>query len=116
MKHYTKKIQNFLTLGVILSTSIFIMNSCIDCLQIVSGTVLDKQTMKPAHNVRVSVEDNDYNHYYTDESGNFEIRNITGGFLGCSTVSLIMKKDGYEQLLIEIKNGEYEIIYLIKEN
>ena len=88
-----------------------ILTSC-DCLQNVAGTVIDAQTDQPIQDAHVQKENKENDQADTDENGNFEIRSISGGLLGCPPMTVIVSKKGYETLTVEIKNGGDETIKL----
>lgn len=87
------------------------MTSC-DCLQNVSGTVVDNDTKQPIDSAYIQNSNKDYNYAYTDDKGNFEIVSISGGLLGCPPMTVTITKDGYETVRQEIKNAGYKTIYL----
>lgn len=87
--------------------------SC-DCIQNVAGTVIDAQTDQPIQDAHVQKENNVNDHAVTDERGNFEIRNISGGLFGCPPMMINVSKEGYESKTVEIYNAEHETIKLQK--
>lgn len=87
--------------------------SC-DCIQNVTGTVIDAQTDQPIQDAQVQKENNDIDQANTDKKGNFEIRSISGGLFGCPPMMINVSKEGYESKTVEIYNAEHETIKLQK--
>lgn len=87
-----------------------IVNSC-DCLQNVSGIVLDSETKKPIDSVFVKKISRD-NGEYTDKNGYFELMYTDGGLFKCPPMKIIINKKGYKQKVEEIENSESKIILI----
>jgi hypothetical protein len=88
--------------------------SCGDCLQKISGTVLDEQTKQPIDSVYIQEENKyDYN-CFTDPKGNFKLSRISGGLFRCPTMKVVISKTGYETFSLKIENGEHKTIKLRK--
>ena len=90
---------------------IFTLTSC-DCLQRVSGVVVDYQTNKPLDSVFVLNIQNSFHSSITDSMGNFHIENITGGLNNCSKMELKITRNGYKELNIVVKNESNNFIRL----
>lgn len=79
----------------------FTLASC-DCVQHVSGIVVDSQTKKPLNNVslgKLEREDttNSYSRrIYSDKNGRFDYHGISGGFRKCPDLELHFSKQGYK--------------------
>jgi len=86
---------------VIIIISLFIQ-SC-DCMQHVSGTIIDAKTKQPITEVTVNKKGNDNDNATTNGKGEFEISSISGGLFRCPPMKIIIKKEGYETL--EYKDG-----------
>ena len=100
-----------LLLTIIGMTTLF---SCGDCLQKVSGTVLDEQSKQPIDSVYIQEENNyDYNSF-TDQKGNFELSRISGGLFRCPPMKVVISKSGFETVSLKIENGEHKTIKLRK--
>jgi len=84
--------------------------SC-DCMQYVTGTVVDRETKKPITGVKVYKLDKESDNHLTTEMGKFEIRSISGGLFRCPPMKIVVEKDGYES--IEHKGGG--VIELVKK-
>lgn len=91
----------------------FYLASC-DCLQHVSGIILDKETGKPLQGVTVYNKNKDWMKITTDSTGHFELSAISGGFR-CPPVYLIIEKESYSTINTEIPSGGNEIIHLEKK-
>lgn len=85
--------------------------SC-DCMQIVSGTVIDGDTKKPLDSVLVYKENKNYDKSYTDTSGKFKIESISGGLFGCPGMTVVIERAGYEKQTMKIGCGDFETITL----
>jgi len=79
---------------VIIIISLFIQ-SC-DCIQQVSGTVIDAETRLPITEATVNKHGNDSDNATTNGKGEFEISSISGGLFRCPPMKIIIKKEGYE--------------------
>ncbi|WP_417356154.1 carboxypeptidase-like regulatory domain-containing protein [Flavobacterium sp.] len=88
--------------------------SC-DCYQIVSGTVIDKETKEPLNDVVVYNKNKPYNKKQTDSLGKFELSGISGGMFGCPPMKVIIERAGYTPGEVEISSGEEETIELEKK-
>lgn len=85
-----------------------------DCMQHVSGTVVDKETGQPIDSVYIDKRTKG-NSTYTDNKGSFTIVAITGGFCLCNPVKVVATKIGYEETTLKIKNGGKDTIYLSRK-
>ena len=80
---------------------ILTFSSC-DCMQVATGVVLDRQTMKPVSLVSLGKyeKEDTVNSFtrreYTDDNGKFEYSSISGGFRKCPDVVLYFNKRGYK--------------------
>lgn len=83
-------------------TGLTIFAGC-DCLQKISGKVVDSETNLPIDSVYIQIE-NDYEHnVFTDNHGEFELTAISGGLYNCPDMTVVISKSGYETLSAEIK-------------
>jgi hypothetical protein len=85
------------------------MSSC-DCLQNVTGTIVDKDTKQPLDSVYIKKTGYDYGDF-TDNKGNFKLKYISG-WCGCPPMKVTAVKDGYETTTSKIKNGGSKTIFL----
>ncbi|MBL7825224.1 MAG: hypothetical protein JNJ57_01245 [Saprospiraceae bacterium] len=92
-----------------------LLYSC-DCVQQVQAVVLDKTTRLPIEKVGIQKEEErSYGSpgVFTDVSGAFEFRDISGGLGKCPDVVLLFEKDGYQPLKKRFKSSvERDTIYL----
>jgi hypothetical protein len=102
--------MNLKIILLLISLNFFI--SC-DCIQNVSGIILDAETNKPIDKVVIK-KLGDNNVYNSDENGFFEIRKISGGLFKCPDMKIVITKEKYKTDTIEIKNGEDKLIKMIK--
>ncbi|MCF8219821.1 MAG: carboxypeptidase-like regulatory domain-containing protein [Bacteroidales bacterium] len=100
------------TLTIILTLATLTTLTSCDCLQNVTGTVIDEQTDQPIQGAHVHKENKDHDQADTDDKGKFEIRSISGGLFRCPPMTVVIKKDGYETQTVKIKNAEHETIKL----
>lgn len=98
-------------LTLLLTIAISILLSSCDCLQQVSGTVLDADNGAPIEGVRVQKANRDYVRDQTDTDGRFTIEGISGG-LWCPPMTVVLRKEGYETLTLDIDNGGDKTIRL----
>lgn len=98
-----------LTLVLIIITSA-LLTSC-DCMQHVTGTVLDAETSEPIEGAQVQKENKDYDKDETDEKGKFAVESISGGFR-CPPMTLVVSKKGYQTLTVKIDNAGKKTIKL----
>lgn len=99
-----------LTVVLTLST-MMILSSC-DCLQNVTGTVIDAETNQPIQGAQVHKQQREYDKDETDENGKFAIESISGGLFDCPPMTIVVSKDGYETKTVEIDNAEDKTIKL----
>lgn len=78
------------------------LQSC-DCIQHVSGTIVNKETNQPISNVKVTKLRNKKVTTLTNEKGEFKLESISGGLFRCPPMILIIEIEGYEK--IEYKGG-----------
>lgn len=82
------------TLRIILTLATLATFTSCDCVQNVTGTVIDEQTEQPIQNAHVQKENKENDQADTDYKGNFEIMSISGGIFGCPPMTLLLvKKD-----------------------
>lgn len=86
--------------------------SC-DCMQNVSGIILDSETKKPIDSVFVKKISRSSGEY-TDSNGYFELRYTDGGLFSCPPMKIIINKKGYKQKVEELSNNSSKIILLEK--
>lgn len=92
-------------------TLLLILNlllSC-DCLQEVTGTIIDYDTGLPLGGTEVYNKKRNRNTIKTDSTGNFKLTAISGGF-GCPPMTVVAELKNYMQTEVEIESGEYKII------
>lgn len=80
-----------------------VLTSC-DCVQNVTGTVLDAQTGLPLEGALVHEENMDNPRVSTEKDGKFEIEGISGGLFGCPPMTVVISKDNYETQTVKIDN------------
>ena len=85
-----------------------------DCMQKVSGRVLDSDTNLPIDHAQVSKLNYNDHEELTDSVGNFTIRAISGGLCGCPPMIILIKKNGYIQRIEKIKNRSHKVISIQK--
>ena len=105
---------------VSLITIILILTSC-DCLQGLTGVVLDKETKQPLADVGIGKYEKEdpsqpySRREYSDSTGNFDYSSISGGPFGCPDLELFFSKKGYKTS--KLKFNSYSVndtIYLEK--
>lgn len=106
--------QKMRTLTIILTLATLTTLTSCDCIQHLTGTVIDAQTDQPIQDAHVQKKNKKNYKADTDEKGNFEIRSISGGLFGCPPMTIIVSKEGYESKTIEIDNAEDDKIKLQK--
>lgn len=89
------------------------LTSC-DCLQRVTGTVVDKESGRPLQGVTVYNKNKDWIKTTTDTSGHFELSSISGGFR-CPPLNVITEKDNYQQTETSIPSGGQKTVELEKK-
>ena len=85
-----------------------------DCLQKVSGTILDKETKQAIDSVYAVKAERDLG-VFTDTSGQFKLSAISGGPCGCPPMKVVLSKKGYKKQVIKIPNAKHSVILLVKE-
>jgi hypothetical protein len=105
--------------GLILLT-VLILTSC-DCMQLLNGVVVDKETRQPLDNVAIGqYKKEDPNQpyskrFYSDSTGQFGYHSISGGLLGCPDLELYFSKVGYKTSKQSFKSyTQFDTIYLEK--
>ena len=93
---------------------LLLLISCGDCLQDVSGTILDKDTKQPVDSVYIYNAKNNAIHTLSDNTGNFKLESISGGLFSCPPMKVIIVKKGYHKDSTEMQNDSHSIICLIK--
>lgn len=81
----------------------------------VQGKVIDDRTGIPISNVLVYNKNKIGDSTTTDESGNFELSSISGGFR-CPPMMVIAEKNSYEKTETSIEVGEKNQIRLKSES
>ncbi len=104
------KIKSIIKIIPIITVS-FMLYSC-DCIQNVSGIVLDKTTKKPIDSAYIQNAIKNYDYSYTDRNGYFELKSISGGFRKCPPMGVAITKQNYEIKIVEIENSGQDTIYL----
>ena len=90
-------------------------SSCGDCMQHASGTVFDAATNLPVDSVFVQKESRPTSFgAYSDQMGNFELEEISGGLFRCPAMKVVLTKEGFETKTVKIKNGKHVSIKLKK--
>jgi len=92
-------------------TILFFLISC-DCLQIVSGVVVDNETGKPLQGVVVYDKYEPGNKTTTDSSGCFRVLDIDGGCFRCPPVTVVASIQRYEKAEVVIPSGSKRTIQL----
>jgi len=92
-------------------TILFFLSSC-DCLQIVSGVVVDNETGKPLQGVVVYDKYEPGNKTTTDSSGYFLLQDIVGGCFRCPPMTVVAGMQRYEQAEVVIPSGSKRTIQL----
>lgn len=87
--------------------------SC-DCLQRVTGTVVDIETGRPLKSVTVYNKNKDWIKTTTDTTGHFELSSISGGFR-CPPMTVIADINSYEKVEIKIPAGGQETIKMQRQ-
>ncbi|MEO6302791.1 MAG: carboxypeptidase-like regulatory domain-containing protein [Bacteroidia bacterium] len=90
-----------------------LLTSSCDCLQKVSGTILDNDTKQPLDSVSITKVGNNLNEF-TNSKGNFTITAISGGLCGCPPMKINIKKAEYEVATAKIKSARSKTLYLKK--
>ena len=98
---------------LLLASTVSSLSSC-DCLQNVSGTILDKDTKQPIDSVYVHKDTKSYGEY-SDKDGEFKLEAISGGLWDCPDMTVILSKEGYVQKKVKIGNAKHKKIYLARE-
>ena len=99
---------------VILMCFTSILCACGDCNQVVRGIILDKTTNLPIDSVLITVKNGEINEY-SDSTGSFEARSISGGIYSCPLLGLGFTKEGYETVTGDYDNSGITKIYLEKD-
>ena len=100
-------------LKIILLAGLFTLTSC-DCLQRVTGTVVDQETGKPLQGVTVYSKKIEKT-TTTDTLGNFLLSRLTSGYCCPRKMTVIAKLNNYESVKIKIRQGDKMIVKLKKE-
>jgi hypothetical protein len=87
-----------------------VLCSC-DCVFEVRGTVVDSVTRQPLNGVRVIGEERP-DTSYTESSGMFFRKGVSGGLFGCPPRHFILEKEGYKTVRRKIGNGKTKVILL----
>lgn len=104
--------QKLRTLTLILTLSALTTFTSCDCLQNVTGTVVDAQTNQPIQDAHVQKMNKNNVQADTDENGGFELSCISGGLFGCPPMTVVVSMDGYETQTVKIDNAGHTTIKL----
>lgn len=104
MKRYLKR-NNIVFLLMFVSLTSF------DCYQQVSVRIIDKETGKPVQGVTIYKKNESSTNFITDSTGNFELRDISGG-LRCPPMTVIIENTNYKSCKKRIPSGGYKVIKL----
>ena len=99
-------------LKIILLAGLFTLTSC-DCLQRVTGTVVDQETGKPLQGVTVYSKKIEKT-TTTDTAGNFSLFTLSHGFCCPRKVTVTANLNNYDSVKIKILLHEKKIIVLKK--
>lgn len=72
---------------------VFVASTSCDCLQHVTGVVVDFETQLPIDNVKIIRDTSRV--VYSDSLGYFVFTSMTGGVFGCPKILLSFEKEGY---------------------
>jgi hypothetical protein len=97
---------------ITLLTITFICLTACDCLQRVSGCVIDKETGKPIMGINVCNEYSNTNCFVTDSMGRFDLKAMSGGLLGCPSMKINIQAEGYVTKKLKIRNCDFKTIKL----
>lgn len=93
------------------------LHSC-DCKQLAEGYVFDKDTKLPLEKVYVHKNTKEYGEE-TSKNGYFGLSGISGGLCKCPPMKIILSKEGYETISVEVENRtsvfDEDTIYLKKK-
>jgi len=96
---------------LVISFCLIFLNSC-DCIQLISGTIINDTTGEPIKGVKVYTANKSWNQIETDSIGNFKLSSISGGFFSCPPMKIKIEKSGYQEIETEIKSGGHKEIKL----
>ena len=102
--------QNIVLLGCM-----FFLSACGDCVQNVSGSVVDATNGLPLEGVKVFKKQKTHDKYVTDSTGHFKLSSISGGFFTCPPMEIVVEHPGYKKLETSIPTGGEKMIQLKKE-
>ncbi len=92
-----------------------VMSGC-DCIQNVSGKIVDKTTGKPVVGITVAKNNTSDKFTTTDSTGYFKLKGISGG-RGCPPMEVIIAGGGYKTTREEIPADDgYKVIQVEKTN
>jgi len=97
---------------VLITATAIILLSC-DCIQQVSGTIVDKETKEPISEVSVRKRGKNSDQCTTNPKGEFEIKSISGGLFRCLPMKIVLTKEGYK--VLEVKGGGTIELVKLKE-
>ncbi len=80
-----------------------------DCQYHLSGVVLDKNTLKPIKDVKISNPHSSSSKTLTKENGDYEIYGLSGR---CDEITLLFMIDGYETQKITFSNNSTDTVLL----
>ena len=90
--------------------------SCGDCYQVVTGTVLDKETKRPVEGITVYNKNKPTNKTVTEQEGKFELSDISGGLWKCPPMKVTIEHPDYQAKDIEIPAGAELTIEIERRN
>jgi hypothetical protein len=89
-------------------------SACGDCVQEVSGHVLDSETGRPVQEALVYKINKSWDQTTTDSLGAFTLSSISGGLSGCPPMKVRVEKQGYLPAETSIDAGGEKNIRLTK--
>lgn len=90
---------------------LLLLTACGDCIQRVSGVVVDAHTKMPIDKVTVLKKGKTTTNTLSNDAGKFTLEDISGGFT-CPAMQLLLVKKGYDTAYIEIQAGDSATILL----
>lgn len=90
--------------------SMVLLSACGDCVQDVSGQVVDTRTGLPVQGVTVVNIHREQWPVRTDSAGAFQLHAISGGLFNCPPMEIRLEKTGYETLQTSIPAGGHQVI------
>ena len=90
--------------------AVMLLSAC-DCLQSVTGTIVDANSGNPIANALVYKDEDQSVSDSTDQDGKFELNDITG-VKNCNTLTLVIEKPGYNSITLTAPNNEDIVVQL----